>query len=147
MAPFAQRLSSAQMLADGRRIIATDWEFRLGERYTWRTILELKKRFPCVQFVWLMGSDGFAHFTRWRRWRQIARSVPVAIFPRPYSVISALKGKAAAFLHRYRHKTCQAAQLPAQVKLPCWVFLSTPRNPISSTIIRESGHKSHLKKE
>lgn len=140
--PFSERFVSAEKLADGKRIIATDWEARLKEHYTWRTMQHLKKRFPYVQFIWLMGSDGFANFTQWKHWKQIAKSMPIAIFPRPCSVIPALKGKASNVLRHYRHETRQLARLPNKMKLPYWTFLTISQDPISSTVIRESGHKN-----
>ena len=83
MAPLAERLVSARALADGRRIVATDIERLLDTRYTVDTLAALRRRFPQVRFVWLMGADGLAGLQRWRRWERIARLVPFAPISQP----------------------------------------------------------------
>ncbi|UMM64114.1 nicotinate-nucleotide adenylyltransferase [Aristophania vespae] len=151
MAPFAQRLATAQSIADGKHIIATDIEFRLKERFTWRTVLKLKKLYPNIRFVWLMGSDGFAQFSQWKRWQYLAKIIPIAIFPRPNTIMPALRGKASSAMRRHRRVARQAATILNEKIMPCWSFLSTAQNPISSTYIRESGqfnpHHNRSKKD
>ena len=83
MAPFAARLEAARAIADGRRIIATGIEARLGTRFTRDTVLALQRRFPRARFVWLMGADLLEEWPRWRGWRDIARLLPFAVHPRP----------------------------------------------------------------
>src|SRR5215469_14799060 len=48
----------------------------LGSHYTDDTVRLLQRRFPQVEFVWLMGSDNLAQFSRWRHWQSLARRVP-----------------------------------------------------------------------
>jgi nicotinate-nucleotide adenylyltransferase len=87
---IGERLAAVRRLARGPRMIVSDVEARLGTRYTVDTIGDLKRRFPGVQFVWIMGSDNLASFHHWKNWRGIARSVPLAVVPRPgFSVRSA----------------------------------------------------------
>ena len=83
MAEFAARLESARGIADGRRVVATDIEARLGTRYTIDTLLLLRQRYPRVDFVWLMGADNLVQLPRWRRWRAIVGNVVIAVLPRP----------------------------------------------------------------
>ncbi|GBQ12483.1 nicotinate-nucleotide adenylyltransferase [Swaminathania salitolerans] len=139
MAPFPDRLATARALADGRRIIATDIEARLGKRYTVETVSLLRLRFPRVRFVWLMGADGLASLTRWRRWRDLALIVPMAIVPRPGSNRTALSGQAT---HALRHLRVPARQGPvlSRRKGGVWAFLPAPQNGISATALRDSGH-------
>ena len=96
MAPFAKRLAAARKLA-GRhpRLIVTALEQALGTRYTIDTIAVLQRRFPHVEFVWLMGSDNLEQFHRWRRWPEIAARLPLAVVLRPGSVWALLRSKAA----------------------------------------------------
>ncbi|MCT6837932.1 MAG: nicotinate-nucleotide adenylyltransferase [Bifidobacteriales bacterium] len=136
MAPFAQRLASARHLADGRRIIAVDIEHQLGQHFTVKTVALLKQRFPHCRFIWLMGSDGLAQFSRWRGWRKLAHLVPIAVLPRPGSVIPALKGRASSVLRRYRHDGRAASLLLKAEGGPGWTFLLAPQNAISSTALR-----------
>ncbi len=83
MAPFAERLASARAIADGRRIVATSIEARLGKRYTWDTLRLLRQRFPQADFVWIMGADNLAQLPHWQRWTRIARTMPMLVLPRP----------------------------------------------------------------
>lgn len=138
MGTFRARLGSARRLADGRRICATDIEARLKQRYTVKTVALLKQRFPNVQFVWLMGADGLAQFSRWKNWRALARMIPIAILPRPGSVTPALHGAAASVLRRNRRPSREAPILGRR-KGSVWTFLSAPQNDISATALRESG--------
>ncbi|QDH14356.1 nicotinate-nucleotide adenylyltransferase [Formicincola oecophyllae] len=135
MAPFKQRLAWAQEVASPPRIRATDIEWKLGVRHTIRTLKRLKKLYPRTQFIWLMGADGLANFHKWKSWRQIADTVPIAVFNRPGADRRALQGRAATAL---RHRRCQPASLamqPRQEK-PGWTFISMQPNPISATALR-----------
>lgn len=138
MAPFADRLASAEALLagahEGRRIIATDLEARLGERYTVRTVAALKRLFPRVSFVWLMGADGLAQLPRWKNWRKLAALVPIAVFPRPGSVAPALQGQAAAAL---RHERRSPRRIGREKK--GWTLVEMRQTPISATSLREAG--------
>ena len=104
MAPFGRRLASARAQADGVRIIATDVEARLGTRYTVDTLAALQRRFPRIRFVLLVGADNLTQLPRWKRWRQIARTVPIAVVPRPGESRRALAGRAAQVLARHRRR-------------------------------------------
>lgn len=102
MAPLAERLASARRIADGRRVIATAIERDLGTRYTADTLRALRRRFRRARFVLVIGADNLVQLPRWRRWREIARRVPLAILPRPGWTRQALAGHAAAVLQRHR---------------------------------------------
>ena len=100
MAPFADRLASARTLADGRRVVATSIERALGTRYTFDTLRALRRRFPRIRFVWIMGADNLVQLPRWQRWVGIARGMPFAVMPRPTYNQRALSGQAAQRLRR-----------------------------------------------
>ncbi|MBO0712928.1 MAG: nicotinate-nicotinamide nucleotide adenylyltransferase, partial [Acetobacteraceae bacterium] len=70
MAPFANRLEQARRVAaEHPRIRVTDLENRLGaSRYTADTLQALRRRFPRLRFVWLMGGDNLVQIPRWQRW-------------------------------------------------------------------------------
>lgn len=138
MASFATRLATARQLADGRHVIATDMEARLGTRYTVDTLARLKTRFPHVRFVWLMGADGLVSLPRWKNWQALVRQVPFAVFPRPGQNVRALGGLAAQYLARWRIPARQAATL-ATLSPPAWAFLPGVQNSISATAIRQRG--------
>ncbi|MFT9208036.1 nicotinate-nucleotide adenylyltransferase [Acetobacter orientalis] len=138
MAPFAKRLASVSALADGRRLIATDIEARLGTRYTVETVRKLQQRFPFVHFVWLTGADGFATLSRWKGWHKLVAQVPIAVMPRPGQNNAALHGPAGHYMARWRIPACRAALL-ATLSPPVWAFLPGPQNGISATSIRQNG--------
>ena len=137
MAPFAQRLVSAQSIADGRRVIATAIEAVLGTRYTFATLRRLLLRFPRVRFVWLMGADILEQLPRWRRWLEIVRRIPFAVLPRPSYNHRALAGQAARRLARARRPARRMVLLP-ECRAPAWVFLCVPQHAASASAIRAS---------
>ena len=83
MAPLPARLASAQKITRRSRIRATAIEREMGTRYTVNTLAKLVRRYPKRRFIWIMGADNVTNFTRWRRWRDIARLMPIAVIARP----------------------------------------------------------------
>jgi nicotinate-nucleotide adenylyltransferase len=135
MASADRRLESAWAIADGRRIIATAVEGRLHTRYTVDTLRILRRRFPRVRFVWLMGADNLEQLPRWNEWMEIARHTSFAVLPRPTYNHRALAGQAARRLRPIR-RTERAAPAMARLGAPGWVFLPTQQNNQSATAIR-----------
>lgn len=134
MAPFETRQASAQKLARHPRITVTGIEAQLGTRFTLDTLKALKRRFPQVHFVWLMGTDNLVQFPRWRHWQEIFRQIPIAAIARPGNVLDARTSKAAI---RFKNDYVPAnARFPRRAP-PCWTILdSGARNPQSATAIR-----------
>ncbi len=137
MAPFAARLAGADALGCGRRVLATGIERHFRSRYALDTLRTLARLFPRVRFVWLMGADNLAQLPRWRRWTDIARTVPFAVLPRPTYTAGALAGQAAHRLAAARRPARQAAIL-AGLAAPAWVVLDGPENPLSATALRRA---------
>ncbi len=135
MATMADRLASAQAISDGRRIQATAIESRLGTRYTVDTLRVLRRLFPLVEFVWLMGADILAELPAWKRWMDVVRAVPFAVLPRPSYNQRALASQAARRLRPAHHLARQAIKL-AGTPAPSWVFLPASQNAISATALR-----------
>jgi len=135
MAPAAHRLASARKLADGRRIIATDIERHLGTRFTYDTLRALRRRFPRVAFVWIMGGDNLIQMPRWHRWAELARTTKIAVLPRPAYTHKALSSQAA---QRFRHARVAAQRAGALTAMPdpAWVFLQGRQNTLSATALR-----------
>jgi nicotinate-nucleotide adenylyltransferase len=72
-----------QALQDVDGIVASDYEFHLPKpSYTWNTLQHLSKDYPNRQFTLIIGGDNWAHFERWRRWKDILRHYNVAVYPR-----------------------------------------------------------------
>ena len=62
-------------------------EAAIAATYTFETISYLRRRCPGVHFVWIMGADNLLSFHRWKRWRDIANLVPIAVIDRPGSTL------------------------------------------------------------
>jgi nicotinate-nucleotide adenylyltransferase len=144
MAELADRLAKAAAIARDPRIKVSDLEARLGIAYTVDTIAQIRRRFPRWAFVWIMGADNLIQIPRWRRWKQIFHTIPVAVFARaPYSN-KALAGLAARRFWRSRVDARHARRLTART-LPAWVFLHTSLSPESATAIRLAGARARLR--
>jgi nicotinic acid mononucleotide adenylyltransferase len=135
MAPFADRLASARAVADGRRVVATGIEAKLGTRYSVDTLRVLQCLFPRAEFIWVMGADILEELPRWRRWLDLAARVPLAVLPRETFNQRALAGHSAHRLHRGLRRDRQAPVL-ARARPPAWIFLRSPQHPASASAIR-----------
>ncbi len=113
--PFKLRVQSARARAHGRKMVVTDIEPRLGCAFTYQTLRALKRLYPGVQFVLVMGGDNLANFRKWRNWREVAKSVPVVVVSRP--------------------GTSPADRLCAPKD---WIFLNARHHPQSSTALRKA---------
>jgi nicotinate-nucleotide adenylyltransferase len=135
MAAFADRLAAARRVAEDPGIQVTGIEGELGTVHTVDTIEALRRRFPEVRFVWLMGADNLVQIPRWKRWRRLFQRVPIAVFPRPTYSFRALSGLAARRFAGARVAETRAWSL-ADLTPPAWVFLHTRPHGASATRIR-----------
>ena len=135
MAPLAARLGAARAQARRSRIVPTSIEAELGTRYTLDTLRALRERYPKMQFVWLMGSDNLAQFHRWRRWRAIARTMPIAVIARPGYESAALASPAGAWLDRFRRSPA-SLYTRAGWSAPALIYLRFHPDPRSATALR-----------
>jgi nicotinate-nucleotide adenylyltransferase len=124
--PFEVRLTRARLVAHPPYIHVTGIERALHTRYTVDTVRALQRRFPRVEFIWLMGSDNLVQFGRWRRWQQLAAAIPIAVVRRPGSVLAQLSAPLA-------RRFGVARQLGSA---PSLVVLDGRRNEQSSTLLR-----------
>lgn len=78
------RLQIAQKALDGvEGVKACDYEFHLPKpSYTWNTLQHLSKDYPDYTFVLLVGGDNWAHFQRWRHWKDILWHHDIIVYPR-----------------------------------------------------------------
>jgi nicotinate-nucleotide adenylyltransferase len=134
--PLADRMAAVRAMAADPRMRVTAFEAALGSPYTAVTLQFLKRRYPGVRFVWVMGADNLATFHRWQDWRGIAAIMPMAIVDRPGFRFKALAARAAKSLEQSRIPETKARRLAWQ-KPPAWVFLTNPLSHQSSTAIRQ----------
>lgn len=137
-AALARRMEACRAVMRHPRVQVTDIEAALGTRYTADTLAALRKRYPRLTFVWLMGADNLASLHRWERWQCIMRTMPVAVLARPGAQLSAGLGPAARHFSRYRLPAHAAAGLAAR-QPPCWTLLTGPMSTLSSTHLRARG--------
>jgi nicotinate-nucleotide adenylyltransferase len=135
MATLEERLAGARAMARHPRILASDIEAGLGTSYTIDTLTALRRRFPRIDFVWLMGADNLAQMPQWRQWEAIFRLVPIAIFNRPSYAMGALASEAARRFRAHRIGAGKAATLAGR-RPPAWVMIWETRRRESATALR-----------
>ncbi len=143
MAPLAPRLASARRIARRTPIRVTAIERALGSPYTVDTLEALARRFPNRRFVWLMGEDNLAQFHRWRDWRRIAATVPIAVIARPGYHGRAHRSRAMGWLRRFVRPAAMARYW-TDWSLPSLVLLQLPFDPTSATALRAADPHWHL---
>lgn len=137
-APLARRMAAARAIIRHPRVAVTDIEARIGTRATADTLAALRRLYPGVRFVWLMGADNLAQFHLWKDWRWIMDNVPVGVVARPGDRISARMSPAARVYAQYRIDGT-ARHLLGRAEAPAWCFVNVPMIDVSSTQIRLRG--------
>jgi len=121
--PFETRLRSATAMAEGPRMLVTDLERRFSCAYTYQTLRKLRRMYPGVAFFLIMGADNLASFRRWKNWREVAATVPVAVVSRP------------------------GAGPSGRLNAPKdWLFFTARHHPHSSTALRGNSRRGSLAK-
>ena len=133
MAPLADRVRGARRVARHPRIVVMDIEHDFRTHYSYDTLRALQKRFPQLNFVWLMGSDNLAIFRRWHRWANMARRVPIAVIQRPGSAMAMASAKA---IQRFGQASVERGL--CYLCPPAIVIVDGRRNAQSATAIRAS---------
>ncbi len=140
MASFSTRFRAATRFAHHPRIVVSDIEAQFGTQFTAETLSLLRRRFPRIQFVWLMGSDNLIQLPRWRRWESIFAAMPLAVIARPGTATAARVCLAA---RRFGFALRRPSAEFACSRPPAWTILDGRRNPASATAIRASNSQSH----
>jgi nicotinate-nucleotide adenylyltransferase len=132
-ADLESRVAAARKVARHSRIEVTGYS--AGSAYTIDLLGALKRRFPGVNFVWLMGADNLAEFHLWRAWEKIFALMPIAVLDRPGWRMRARSGKAAQRFAPYMVDESDAGGLALLIP-PAWTILTHRLSPLSSTSIR-----------
>ncbi|MFO1106898.1 MAG: nicotinate-nucleotide adenylyltransferase [Amaricoccus sp.] len=140
-ADMARRLAASRAILDDPRTVVTDLEAQLGTRYTAATLAALRRRYPAVRFVWLMGADNLRGFHHWDRWDAILAMVPVGVLARPGEQLRAGLSPAARRFARARLPAAEASVLALRPP-PCWTLLSGRMLDLSSSELRRLGRWS-----
>lgn len=136
MAPLAERYRQGRDIVRHPRIKVTCLESRLKTQFTQDSLSALKKRYPNVRFIWLMGADNLETFHQWKGWDKIMKMMPICIMHRPKYRLRGLSGKTACRFASFRLSTGKASVLKYQ-HAPAWVFLPIKGMNISASEIRQ----------
>lgn len=137
MAPLSARFASALGQARRAPIRVTALERELATRYTADSLRKLVRRWPRREFVWLMGADNLAQFHLWKRWRDVARTMPIAVVSRPGYDAAAIASPAMAWLRQFRTPAASLLE-PERWSAPALVLLRFDPDRRSATAIRRS---------
>ena len=146
MAPLPARLASAGKLARGLPIRATAIEQELGTRYTVDTLASLLPLYPERRFIWIMGEDNLLQLHRWRHWRKLAQTLPIAVVSRPGYDEAAHAARAMGWLRRFVRPADHARDW-TEWRPPALVLLRQPLDPTSATGIRAAEPDWHLSQD
>ena len=135
MAPFASRLGSARLMARRSRIRVSDFEERIGTRYTVDTLDALLRTWPRHRFIWLMGEDTLPDFHKWKQWRRLSAKLPIAVLSRPGYDDDARAARAMGWLRRFVRPSAKARQW-TEWSAPAITFLRLPPDRTSATRLR-----------
>jgi nicotinate-nucleotide adenylyltransferase len=135
LAALKARMEAARRLDVGPKVVVSDIEAQIGSRYTYDTLLRLRRRAPGVHFVWIMGADNLRQFHLWRHWRLIADLMPIVVVDRPGSTLKAISSQAGIALAPWRVPERDATRF-ATMGPPALLFLHGPRSGLSSTALR-----------
>ncbi len=135
MASLSARAASAQSQARRAPIRVTTIERNLGMRYTVDTLQALRRRWPKRRFIWLMGADNLAQMHRWRDWRRLARTMPIAVIARPGYDAAAIASPAMVWFSRYR-RSAASLHRPEKWSAPTLVLLRFDPDSRSASALR-----------
>ena len=117
-------------------VVITDLERKFKTKYTFQTLIKLKKLYPSTKFVWLMGADNLINFHHWKNWDWIMKNIPVGVLARPEEQIKAGLSRTAIKFGNYRLPKEKSIILSNYIP-PVWTLSTGPMRNISSTEIRE----------
>jgi len=121
-------------------VIITDLERKFKTKYTFQTLIKLKKLYPSTKFVWLMGADNLINFHHWKNCDWIMKNIPVGVLARPEEQIKAGLSRTAIKFGNYRLPKEKSIILSNYIP-PVWTLSTGPMRNISSTEIRKKEYR------
>ena len=84
MAGDSDRIEMCELIAgDFSKASVCLVEFeRKGKSYTYDTVVELKRKFPQKDFIFVCGGDMFVYFPKWYRYEDLMQLLPFYVFSR-----------------------------------------------------------------
>lgn len=121
-------------------VVITDLERKFKTKYTFQTLIKLKKLYPSTKFVWLMGADNLINFHHWKNCDWIMKNIPVGVLARPEEQIKAGLSRTAIKFGNYRLPKEKSIILSNYIP-PVWTLSTGPMRNISSTEIRKKEYR------
>ena len=121
-------------------VVITDLERKFKTKYTFQTLIKLKKLYPSTKFVWLMGADNLINFHHWKNWDWIMKNIPIGVLARPEEQIKAGLSHTAIKFRNSRLPKEKSIILSNYIP-PVWTLSTGPMRNISSTEIRKKEYR------
>ena len=134
---YESRVKTVEALNLPPRMSISHAEVNYGTQFTIDLIKRLERAYPNTRFVFLMGADNFAQLPKWKNWREIVDSVPIAVISRPGDGVRPRLSKTARILADARLPE-ESSHILANLAPPVWTFLTPPLNSLSSTALRKA---------
>ena len=129
---YEYRREACKRLLHNAKVKLSEHERTMGINYSSETIKHLKKKFPRIQFVWVIGADNMRSFHKWKNWNNIFMDLPIAVFARPNQQLKAGLSLAAQKYSKNRVPTRSLIKS----KRPSWSMQIGPQTNMSSTKLR-----------
>ncbi len=132
---FGKRVKSAEALLKNKGLSYRVCSSEGGHNfYSWQSIEYLQKRHRDIRFIWLMGADCWDEFIMWRRWRDIFKALPIAVFSRSPFPLRVVRNRVGVVMGRYRVGAGRGMVLRGRDI--GWVYFGMRRNYLSSSLLR-----------
>ena len=133
-----KRFLASKKIMQHPSVTITDIEKKLKTKFTFQTLIKIRKLYPGTRFVWLMGADNLVNFHHWENWGWIMKNVPIGVLARPKEQIKAGLSPAATMFRKYRLPKEKSFLLP-YLSPPIWTLVTGPMRNISSSKLRGIG--------
>ena len=134
------RFLASKIIMKHPSVVITDLERKFKTKYTFQTLIKLKKLYPSTKFVWLMGADNLINLHHWKNWDWIMKNIPVGVLARPEEQIKAGLSRTAIKFGNYRLPKEKSIILSNYIP-PVWTLSTGPMRNISSTEIRKKEYR------
>ena len=129
-----ERLNKIKIQNNNYKVHPMTLELKLKNLYSYDTVNFLKKRFPNVNFFWIIGADNLLIMHKWYKWKKIFYMCPVIVFDRPGYFYKAISSKAAKYFWNYRVDIQHLKK--GKNLIPKWSYIKIKLNNYSSSYLR-----------
>lgn len=140
---YESRVATVEALSLPYSMKISHMENAFETQYTVDTLQKAKATWPRTHFVFLIGADNLLQLPKWKGWKTIMNTVPIAVIARPgknFTAIRSRLGKTAQIYSQHRIPESEADSLKYR-DAPAWCYLTPPMNFQSSSAIRARKRK------